>query len=166
MAVTRWMVPLGGGPASISYTLASPPRRCLGAYIGGPEAAAPRGRGESGCSAKGEKAEIRGFVDGLKPRGARTAIIFARVFGRRHEQPRWPGQSSQAGRIGSRFARGRLEGAKTGGRQPSPAAATSIAARFEEDPTQRRTGCLRSRERPRLRQCGIAQGSEEGGREV
>ena len=65
-------------------------------YIGRPEFAAARGRGESGWSAKGEKEENNGLVDGLNPRGALTAIISADVNDLRHTRPQLRGRSAPA----------------------------------------------------------------------
>ena len=68
------IVSLGNGPASMRYML---PPWVDGPYIGGLDIAALRGRGESGWSEKGEKADMRGLAEGLKPNGPLTAIMMA-----------------------------------------------------------------------------------------
>jgi len=48
--------------------------------MGRSKAAALLGRGECGWSIKGEKADIKGFAEGLNPSGALTAIISAHLL--------------------------------------------------------------------------------------
>lgn len=65
-------------------------------YIGSPASAPARGRGESGCSEKGEKADIKGFVEGLNVRGALTAIIAPTVYALGQRRPRLRGHQTPA----------------------------------------------------------------------
>ena len=83
-------------------------------YIGKPEFAAARRRGESGCSVKGEKEEKGGLVNGLNPRGALTAIIAAEVNGLRHDRSAPNGQVDSASSFGAIEV---AEGRRTGGRE-------------------------------------------------
>lgn len=66
-----------------------------------PGAVPVRGRGESGWSEKGENADNSGFVEGLSPRGACTAIISTCGYGLRHTRPRLRGRSAPSGRVAS-----------------------------------------------------------------
>jgi hypothetical protein len=77
--VARRSVLLGSRPALVRNLSAK--ITSIKPYMGWLDVMADRGRGESGCSEKGEKAEIRGFVEGLNPRGALTAIISATIVG-------------------------------------------------------------------------------------
>jgi hypothetical protein len=81
------MVLVGRRPGQVRYVRKKQADPSDWSYIGSPELAAARGRGESGLSGKGENGENSGFVEGLKPSGALTAIISASRQQLRHRRP-------------------------------------------------------------------------------